>query len=214
MPATNCEPSAKEADPRRSERPRQNTRVRLGFMGARAIWTRDLLVLALASGVGAGTLSACQSNSSGTDTPDADFVSCVGETRATPYTPGMQVTSTAGSYVVKLLSNTFADATGKVTDEAFAKGIDVWTVEADAAATATPVDGLTIAVNPYMPDHRHGTTAVGVTPAGSGTYTISPLNLYMAGYWEITLDLSSPAGDAANGASTTDSAVLKICVPD
>ena len=174
-------------------------------MGARHGLTRAALLSVLA---GAST-SACH-KAAADPVPDADFVSCASEARATPYQPGMQVTSGSGMFVMKLLSNTFTDDMGKVLDEAFAKGVDVWTIEADAATTMTPVDGLRISVRPWMPDHGHGTTSVGVTPTGGGLYTISPLNLYMAGYWEITLTLVDSSGDAP----VTDTAVLKICVPD
>jgi hypothetical protein len=158
----------------------------------------------------AGPLPACSgTTTTPVTTSDADFVSCSTETRATPYQPGMQVTSHAGTFVVKLLNNTFKDANGHVLSEAPAKGVDVWTVEADAADTMMPLDGLTITVSPYMPDHLHGTTPVGVTAAGSGTYTIEPLNLYMAGYWEITLTITDPA----SGSNVADTAMLPICVP-
>ncbi len=171
-------------------------------------------------------LSGCNSKGGTSEASiDADFVSCTGETRSTPYHPGMQVTSTNGTFVVKLLSNTFTDSGGKTTDEAFVKGVDVWSVEADTAATMAPTDGLAISVRPYMPDHLHGTTPVGVMPVGSGgLYTITPVNLYMAGYWEVTLSLveTPPASasdpdagaDAAPPAPISDNAVLKICVPD
>lgn len=175
-------------------------------MGAVSTVTRILLPLGLA----AATLPACNSGASTTPiTVDADFVSCSTETRATPYQPGMLVTSDAGAFVVKLLLNTFTDADGKVLEEAPAQGLDVWTIETDAAATMTPVDGLTISVKPYMPDHIHGTTPAGVTPAGAGTYTISPLNLYMAGYWTITLTIT----DSSGASPVADTAVFKICVP-
>ena len=169
--------------------------------------TRVLWLLALAT----GALSACHSTGGTTaaTTSDAEFLSCSTETRATPYRPGMQVPSRAGTYVVKLLRNTFMDADGKVLEEAPAKGVDVWTVEADIAASMTPADGLSISVNPYMPDHLHGTTPAAVTAGGSGTYTISPLNLYMAGYWEITLTIT----DSSSGNNVVDTAMLPICVP-
>jgi len=168
-------------------------------------------------------LPACHSTG---DAPiDADFVNCTAEPRATPYQPGMQVTSTKGTFIVKLMSNTYTDASGKTQDESFVKGNDVWSVETDEATTMTPLDGLSINVLPYMPDHRHGTTPVGVMPAGSpGIYTMEPVNLYMAGYWEVTfnivetppVDASDPDGgaDAAPPAPINDTAVLKICVPD
>jgi len=159
-------------------------------------------------------LSACKSSGATDDAGaigDADFVNCAAETRATPFQPGMQVTSRSGGYVVKALQNTFVDPNKQVLTIPPAKGIDTWTIETDRAATGTPVDGMSITVSPYMPDHRHGTTAVGVTAAGAGTYTINPLNLYMAGYWEITFNLTDPsAGDAP----VTDSAMFPICVPD
>jgi hypothetical protein len=168
-------------------------------------------------------LPACHSGGNGETPPDADFVVCTGETRATPYQPGMQVTSTHGTFVLKLLSNTFTGPDGKTIDEAFVKGNDVWMVESDVAATTSPADGLSISVNPYMPDHLHGTTPVGVMPVGSGgQYMISPVNLYMAGYWEVTFTLVQPVqadttdagADAAPPAPISDTAVLKICVPD
>jgi hypothetical protein len=180
-------------------------------MGARDGLIRTALVSMLAG----ASSSACHMGNADPDAqaasiPDADFVSCASESRATPYQPGMQVTSSAGMFVVKLLSNTFTDPMGKVLDEPFAKGVDVWTIEAEAAATTTPVDGLTISVKPWMPDHGHGTTSVGVTPTRGGLYTISPLNLYMAGYWEVTLTIV----DSSSGTPVMDTAMLKICVPD
>jgi hypothetical protein len=167
-------------------------------------------------------LPAC--HSSGAAPVDADFVTCTAEPRATPYAPGMQVTSANGAFILKLLSNTFTDSSG-TKDEAFVKGNDAWSVEIDQATTMAPMNGLSISVSPYMPDHRHGTTPVGVMPMGSGgLYTMSPVNLYMAGYWEVTFsivatpptDATDPdaSADAAPAAPISDSAMLKICVPD
>ena len=171
-------------------------------------------LLAAAAG---GSLSACHSNdaSDGGVGADVDFVTCETETRATKYEAlkqgGTPEASNRGVYVLKLLSNTFTDPSGHTADQPPTKGNDTWNVEIDRADTLAPVDGLTISVIPYMPDHRHGTTPVGVMPVGSGgDYTISPLNLYMAGYWEITFDLVDPAADA--GAS--ESVLVPICVPD
>jgi hypothetical protein len=55
------------------------------------------------------------------------------------------------------------------------------------------VDGLTIVVTPMMPDHGHGSPIEAiVTATGTpGEYEISPVNLSMAGYWEITLDITN-----------------------
>ena len=145
---------------------------------------------------------------SGAGGAGADFIDCAAETRATPYTPGMKETSLSGSAVVKLLNNTFL-LDGKSLSQAPAKGTDTWTIEVDDAS-GNPVDGLVTSISPYMPDHRHGTTPVMVTAAGSGTYTLSPLYLYMSGYWEITVNLIGTSG--AGGA--TDSAMFPLCIPD
>jgi hypothetical protein len=171
---------------------------------------RSAVAIAVAACAGSG----CKSNAAAADDGgvmgDADFVNCDAETRAPRFQPGLQVTSRNGTYLLKVLRNTFTDAAGTVLNIDPAKGVDVWTIETDAAGPDRPVDGMSIAVHPYMPDHRHGTTPVGVMPAGGGTYTISPLNLYMAGYWEITFDLTDLSGDAP----VTDSAMVPICVPD
>ena len=175
--------------------------------------------------------SACHSNAASDDSgvvPDADLVTCTTETRAPKFEAGMSVTSRQGLFVLKVLKNTYTDPMGKVLIVDPTKGVDQWTVEADGAMPAGdagvtptgddagvtltgPVDGLKINVTPFMPDHNHGTTAVGVAPSGSGgLYLISPLNLYMAGYWEITFDLTDSSGETP----VEDSAIVKICVPD
>jgi hypothetical protein len=188
--------------------------------GERAFFRRSFLrysrVLIVAAAAG-GSLPACHSNEAGDGgvVGDVDFVTCDTETRAVTYQSvmpvRMQESSSAGTYVLKLISNTFTDSDGKTTDQAPAKGVDVWNVEIDRADSMAPVDGLTLTVVPYMPDHRHGTTPVGVMPVGSGgDYTINPLNLYMAGYWEITVSVLDPTADGG----TTESVLVPICVPD
>lgn len=141
---------------------------------------------------------------------DADFYSCTEEVRAAPYQPGMSVTSRDGRFVVKVLDSTWTDAAGKVTSQPPAKGTNVWTLEVDDVATSQPVDGLKIVATPRMPDHRHGTRTVAVTPAGVGLYTLNPLYLYMVGYWEITLDLTDAPGSPT--ALAPDSAMFHLCV--
>ena len=58
-----------------------------------------------------------------------------------------------------------------------------------------------------MPDHGHGTPVnaeVTVMPT-PGQYELSPVNLFMTGYWEITLELTLPKGE-------TDSVMFGFCV--
>lgn len=159
-----------------------------------------------------GCASGCGSQGSPPTVVDADFYSCADETRATPYQPGMSVMSRDARFVVKVLDSTWTDASGKVTSEPPAKGTNVWTLEVDDAATSQPMDGVLINVTPRMPDHRHGTTTVTVTPMGAGHYTVNPLYLYMAGYWEITLDLNATSANDGGAADPPDSAQFRICV--
>ena len=181
---------------------------------AALVFGRSVGALFLAALAGAGCKSsAAASDDAGTVIDadfEADFVSCAAETRALPFQKGMQVMSRDKGYLLKVLKNTFTDATSTVLTIDPAKGIDVWTIEVDGASSRAPVDGMSITVRPFMPDHGHGTTSVGVTPAGGGTYTIAPLNLYMAGYWEITFNLADMSGDAP----VNDSAMVPICIPD
>ena len=62
-------------------------------------------------------LPACHSNGQTARGRTPTSYSCTAEPRATPYQPGMQVTSTNGTFIVKLLSNTFTDSSGKTKDE-------------------------------------------------------------------------------------------------
>ena len=69
-----------------------------------------------------------------------------------------------------------------------------------------PLDA-TITVTPMMPDHGHGTPVEAVvTPSADtpGEYEISPINLFMAGLWEVTLDLDL--------SEASDSVVFAFCV--
>jgi hypothetical protein len=60
------------------------------------------------------------------------------------------------------------------------------------------VDGLTLAVTPWMPAMDHGTSGIPVvTPLGGGVYQVSNLVLYMAGHWELRMAIGSAPMDHA-----------------
>ena len=71
------------------------------------------------------------------------------------------------------------------------RGDNTW-VLSFADSEGEPLDGLDIEVSPMMPDHGHGTSIVAeVNPTGvAGEYTLAPVNMFMVGYWEITLDVT------------------------
>jgi hypothetical protein len=123
--------------------------------------------------------------------------SCATEARALPYAPNLARSSDSGAFTVRLVSSDPAPP---------ARGTETWTV-AVVDQSGAPQDGLAIKVTPFMPDHNHGTSVkAAVTAAGAGTYTMSPLYLYMAGYWEVTLNLQTAGG-------TKDSVMFPVCIP-
>lgn len=76
-------------------------------------------------------------------------------------------------------------------------------IEAQLTVTETaggaPVDGLSIAVVPWMPSMAMGTSTVPtVTATGNGTYEVQQLSLTMAGEWELRLTFSGPVSDTAD----------------
>ena len=81
---------------------------------------------------------------------------------------------------------------------------NVWTVQLNDASGAA-VEGATLTVQTWMPDHEHGSPKQAVvTDEGGGKYTLEPVNLFMPGYWEVTI--------GADAAGETDSAVFKLCI--
>jgi hypothetical protein len=56
---------------------------------------------------------------------------------------------------------------------------------------ATPVDGLTISLVPWMPAMGHGTSAIPqIVAQGSGRYVASDVALIMAGEWQLRAALT------------------------
>lgn len=82
------------------------------------------------------------------------------------------------------------------------RGDNAWTL-AVTDSSGAPMTGLDLTVGPWMPDHGHGSPVqVNVTEVGDGEYLVEPLNLFMAGYWEITVEIEDPE----------DSVMFKVCV--
>lgn len=148
-----------------------------------------LLVISLSS------LLACGDD--GGAAPDASDQNCATDTRAPEFTMGLAATGDNG-YTV-----TIDEATPFPAE----RGDNDWTVSITDGVSAS-AGGLTIAVDPRMPDHGHGTPVIaGVTEtATAGTYEVTPINLWMPGYWEITMTLSD------GGIAPLDTVMLAVCV--
>jgi hypothetical protein len=208
--------------------------VAIGFSPARdrRIGLRLALLLPFAAALfGCGGDGSSQSggplSTRPTDT-DADFAVCSG-TPAVRYSPGMSARSTSGAYLATIES-AVTTATGSPSISTAAIGYDTFSVvvtaaspgdagSGDAGGTAgVPVaDGLGMTVplipgdvpaDPYMPVHMHGATVVPtITPQGDGVFSVTGIDFFMGGYWQLYLNLVPPSG-------AVDPVVFQICIPD
>ncbi len=150
--------------------------------------TRTGRILAVSSI--AAVLAACGGDSGFEDEP----VDCAAETRDDDYVAGMVKTGERWSFAL-------VDAAPAPPDE----GDNTWSLH--IAEGETGVEGLSLTVTPFMPDHDHGTPIEAVaTEETGGDYTVAPINMWLPGLWEVTVD-------ASDGASS-DSAVFAFCIED
>jgi hypothetical protein len=121
---------------------------------------------------------------------------CTIEDRDDTYVAGLEKAGEVGTLTFRLLSATPAPP---------ARGDNSWMVE--IVDGGGPVSGATVDVTPFMPDHRHGTPIDAVvTDQGSGQYQVTPVNLWMPGLWETTIE-ATPSGGAL------DRVVYRFCIP-
>jgi hypothetical protein len=162
-------------------------------------------------GCGGGNASA---DGSGLSAADGQFVDCSKETRATPYAPGTVVASIDGKVKVTLVDNRPGPADANNPPGDWVKGSNTWDL-AVSDGSGQPLDGLDIQAVPRMPDHMHGTSITPITSdEGQGRYQISPLYLYMGGYWRITLNIQSAVDSGTSFGLAGDSVVFNVCIPD
>jgi hypothetical protein len=141
-------------------------------------------------------LAACGSPAPSPDAAD----DCTNDPRADMFHVGLDKHGTAGNLDFVLMSATPAPP---------ARGDNTWIVQVNAMSAGVvgnPEPGVQMAVTPFMPDHQHGTPIpVVVTPMSTaGQYQLSPINMWMPGYWETTLQ--------AQVNTTSDMVVFKFCV--
>ncbi len=151
--------------------------------------TLTLTLLAIAPLTG-----ACLGGGSSSDDTE-EPVNCATET-ADQYTVGLE--KMGAVLDVKMMSALPAPP---------ARGDNEWIIHIETLSGAAPVTGATIDVTPFMPKHQHGTPVdvqIQAMPS-AGEYKLSPVNLWMPGVWETTIEMSSSSG--------TDSVVYKFCIP-
>jgi hypothetical protein len=86
------------------------------------------------------------------------------------------------------------------------KGDNTWVLDI-TDLNGGPLADSTITALPMMPDHGHGTPidAVVVALPDAGRYEITPVNLFMTGLWQITIDVTLAGGEQ-------DSLMFGFCV--
>lgn len=123
-------------------------------------------------------------------------VDCDLETRAQAYVAGL-VGADSTDIEISLLESVPGPPT---------KGDSTWRIQVLDSA-GMPMDNLSVTATPFMPDHGHGTpNGAEVTElAEPGEYEIAPVNLWMPGLWETTIEIS-------DGAGLSDMAVFSFCI--
>jgi hypothetical protein len=166
----------------------------------RTICKRHLLFPAAAAALAA----ACGGGGDGegpAETPGptpGSGIDCERETRDDPYVPGRVVDGERGVFQVTLVASDPAPPD---------KGDNTWTLEVTERAGGQPVDGATIEITPFMPDHGHGTPIRAQVTAGGapGVYRAGPVNTWMPGYWEVSVSVVGSDG-------RSDRVVFKLCI--
>lgn len=136
----------------------------------------------------------------GNAAPDADEgLACVEAKRGEDYHVGLEHQGTKGQLDFALMSATPAPP---------AFNDNIWIVQINAMSAGivgAPAANASLTVTPFMPDHAHGTLPVKVDPMpDAGQYKLSPITLWMAGLWEITIDATAGAAH--------DSTVYRFCI--
>jgi hypothetical protein len=128
------------------------------------------------------------------ETAETEGGDCAAETRDDAFAIGL---SKSGS----LVTATFVSSNPAPP----IKGDNTWVLDF-SDAQGMPLTDLEMVVTPMMPDHGHGTPVNAIVTASdtAGRYEVTPVNLFMAGYWEITFDITV-AGQA-------DSLMFGFCV--
>jgi len=132
-------------------------------------------------------------------TPTDEVVDCSTTTDVDTFVVGLEHRGVAGKFQFALMAIDPAPAV---------RGDNTWIVRVDRltqGAVEAPIDGATISVSPYMPSHMHYTPITAqITPLTGGQYELRPVNLWMPGVWETTIQATS-GGDS-------DRAIYKFCI--
>lgn len=154
---------------------------------------RLLLVLPVVLG-----LVACSGDDDdgggGTGTTSGAATACAADTRKDVYASGLS--KQASDLKLQLVDSAYTPSEKPVQPGQVQKGMNAITVEV-VDANGAAIDGATVALNLWMPDHGHGSARPPVvTPMGGGRYQIREVWLPMAGLWRFTIGVTANGGAA------------------
>lgn len=151
--------------------------------------------------LGAIVASACGGDDPALDyDPDEDARVCIATGRGDTYVVGLERAGNGGKLDFKLMSANPAPP---------GFNNNTWVIQINSMAAGVvgdPAANATIRVTPFMPDHQHGTPIKATIEAmpEAGQYKLDPINMWMPGYWEITID--------AQAGAVSDRVVYKFCI--
>lgn len=130
------------------------------------------------------------------DDDDSGPSGCAAETRDDTYALGLE--RTGEHYTVR-----FVDAMPSPP----ARFDNTWMLDIIDPVTGAPAENVELEVEPYMPDHNHGSSIECNVEkmAEPGRMKLEPVYLFMPGLWEVRLHLSAPEG-------TEDEVIFRFCV--
>jgi hypothetical protein len=148
---------------------------------------------------------ACEDDSvspEGSGGTSSNVVSCTDDARLDVYTDNMQKAGELG-----LLDFRFSDFVPAPP----AKGSNTFNVQLTGVSGPVP-GGLEVEL--FMPDHGHGSS---IEPeisldSASGTYTVTPLYLFMPGVWRVTFDALSSEALSSEAPAPIDTVDLHFCI--
>lgn len=115
-----------------------------------------------------------------TSTDDMATSNCAVDTRGEEYVPNMSKTGPAG-FQFKL-----RNALPAPPD----RNLNEWSLEIKNSANQNVPKDHSIELSPYMPDHQHGSITSPIVEVDElGIYNISNIDLFMPGFWEITVTI-------------------------
>jgi hypothetical protein len=128
--------------------------------------------------------------------PDA-APDCSQDVRAQPFAPGMAATASDGVQVILVSA---LPAPPQRFDNR-------WSLQVKGADDLV-LEGASLGVTPFMPDHGHGSPSPPTVEPGEqlGSFEMGPFDLWMPGIWELNFAVEIEA--------TTSLAKLTICVQE